>query len=94
MDSVVEIYQIFLDELKKMKDIYPSAQVYFLGHNHELKANFTKSMVINKQGEEQEAIKWYVRGGSFLGYDNYAREKHLLPSVTGCVIMKTNGFLL
>jgi len=78
------------NELKRMREIYRDADVYFLGHNHELKANFHKTIGLNKQDEEMEVRKWFVRGGSFLKYDGYAREKHLPPATTGCVIIKAN----
>ena len=59
-------------ELNKLSQVYSESHVCFLGHNHQLYAKPVDSIRI-VDGEESLRRRWYVRGGSFLRYANYAR---------------------
>ena len=59
-------------ELDKMAAVYSDADVFFLGHNHQLYAKPIDSLRISDR-EEVLHRRWYVRGGSFLRYADYAR---------------------
>jgi len=59
-------------ELDKMAAVYSDGDVFFLGHNHQL---YTKPLDSLKVLEDKEGVRrrWYIRGGSFLEYADYAR---------------------
>ena len=59
-------------ELDKMAAVYSDGDVFFLGHNHQLYTKPLDSLRIsgNKEGVRR---RWYIRGGSFLEYADYAR---------------------
>ena len=59
-------------ELDKLSSVYSDGDVFILGHNHQLYAKPVDSIKII-DGEEALRRRWYVRGGSFLRYANYAR---------------------
>ena len=59
-------------ELEKLAVVYSDGDVFVLGHNHQLYCKPIDSIKI-VDGEESLRRKWYVRGGSFLRYANYAR---------------------
>ena len=74
-------------ELDKMAAVYSEADVFFLGHNHQLYAKPLDSMRIDGD-EEALHRRWYIRGGSFLRYAEYARYS-IYPIVrTGWVTME------
>ena len=60
-------------ELDKMSTVYPWGDVFFLGHNHQLYAKPMDSIVVDDDNEETLHRRWYIRGGSFLRYADYAR---------------------
>ena len=60
-------------ELDKMAAVYSEGDVFFLGHNHQLYVKPMDSLVIAKDNTEELRRRWYVRGGSFLRYADYAR---------------------
>ena len=59
-------------ELDKLSSVYSDGDVFILGHNHQLYAKPVDSIRI-VDGEESLRRRWYIRGGSFLRYANYAR---------------------
>ena len=59
-------------DLDKLSSVYSDGDVFILGHNHQLYAKPVDSIKI-VDGEESLRRRWYVRGGSFLRYANYAR---------------------
>jgi len=59
-------------ELDKLSSVYSDGDVFILGHNHQLYAKPVDSIKI-VDGEEALRRRWYVRGGSFLRYADYAR---------------------
>ena len=74
-------------ELDKLAAVYTEGDVFVLGHNHQLYAKPVDSIMVD--GDE-EALKrrWYVRGGSFLRYAEYARYS-MYPIVrTGWITME------
>ena len=75
-------------ELEKMAAVYSDGDVYFLGHNHQLYVKPMHSLIINKNDEEEDKIKWYIRGGSFLKYADYARYSFYPISRTGWTVME------
>jgi predicted phosphodiesterase len=74
-------------ELDKLAAVYSQGDVFFLGHNHQLYAKPIDSLRI-EGGEESLHRRWYVRGGSFLRYAEYARYS-MYPIVrTGWITME------
>jgi len=71
-------------ELYRLRNIFPEADMYYLGHNHQLYANPIDSFEIMKEDEEVKR-QWFVRGGSFIGYAEYARYAILEPKTKGWV---------
>ena len=59
-------------ELDKLAAVYSKGDVFFLGHNHQLYAKPIDSIKI-VDNEESLHRRWYIRGGSFLRYAEYAR---------------------
>ncbi len=74
-------------ELDRMASVYSDGDVFFLGHNHQLYAKPIDSISI-LNGEETLHRRWYVRGGSFLRYANYARYSMFPIIRTGWVTME------
>jgi len=74
-------------ELNNLAAIYSEGDVFVLGHNHQLYAKPVDSIRVD--GDE-EALKrrWYVRGGSFLRYADYARYAFYQIIRTGWVTME------
>ena len=74
-------------ELDKLAAVYSQGDVFFLGHNHQLYAKPVDSIVV-EMFEEALHRRWYVRGGSFLRYAEYARYS-VYPIVrTGWITME------
>jgi len=74
-------------ELNNMAAVYSEGDVFFLGHNHQLYVKPMDSLVI-KDDEETLRRRWYVRGGSFLRYAEYARYSFFPLIRTGWVTME------
>ena len=74
-------------ELDKLASVYSDGDVFFLGHNHQL---YTKPIDSISIFENEETLhrRWYVRGGSFLRYANYARYSMFPIIRTGWVTME------
>ena len=60
-------------ELDKLAAVYSQGDVFFLGHNHQLYVKPMDSLVIGDDNTEELRRRWYIRGGSFLRYADYAR---------------------
>ena len=60
-------------ELDRMAAVYSEGDVFFLGHNHQLYVKPMDSLVIGDDNTEELRRRWYIRGGSFLRYADYAR---------------------
>jgi hypothetical protein len=71
-------------ELQRLRNIFPEADMYYLGHNHQLYAKPIDSFEIMKENEEVKR-QWFVRGGSFIGYADYARYAMFEPQTKGWV---------
>ena len=74
-------------ELDKMAAVYSEGDIFFLGHNHQLYAKPIDSIRIDK-GKEKLHRRWYIRGGSFLRYAEYARYSMFPIIRTGWVTME------
>ena len=74
-------------ELDKLSSIYSQGDVFFLGHNHQLYAKPIDSIKVEDQ-EETLHRRWYIRGGSFLRYAEYARYSLYTIVRTGWVTME------
>ncbi len=74
-------------ELFKMKEVYPEADVFYLGHDHKLYAEPHPSMGVDAGGETL-LNRWFIRGGSFLRYADYARERFYPMQKIGWVSMQ------
>lgn len=59
-------------ELDRMAAVYSDGDIFFLGHNHQLYAKPIDSISIHNDKESLHR-RWYIRGGSFLRYADYAR---------------------
>jgi len=75
-------------ELEKMAAVYSDGDVYFLGHNHQLYTKPMDSIVIGDNNEEEMRRKWFIRGGSFLNYADYARYSFFPIGRTGWVTIE------
>jgi len=71
-------------ELTRLRNIFPDADMYYLGHNHQLYAKPIDSFEIMQDSEEVRR-QWFVRGGSFIGYAEYARYAMFEPQTKGWV---------
>ncbi|MFQ6609322.1 MAG: hypothetical protein ACE5D7_00840 [Fidelibacterota bacterium] len=74
-------------ELGKMQDVYSQAHVCFLGHDHKLYIKPMDSLRIDGH-EERLFRRWWIRGGSFLKYAEYARYSFYPIIRTGWVTME------
>tara|TARA_R110002051_G_scaffold321801_1_gene410471 strand:- start:429 stop:1310 length:882 start_codon:yes stop_codon:yes gene_type:complete len=74
-------------ELDKLAAVYTEGDVFVLGHNHQLYAKPVDSI---KPDGDEESLKrrWYVRGGSFLRYAEYARYSFYPIIRTGWITME------
>lgn len=59
-------------ELFKLKEIYSEADIFYLGHDHKLYAKPMPSLGVDEGGEFLSK-HWFIRGGAFLKYADYAR---------------------
>ena len=74
-------------ELDKLAAVYSKGDVFLLGHNHQLYAKPVDSIIVDGN-EEALHRRWYIRGGSFLRYAEYARYA-MYPIVrTGWITME------
>ena len=74
-------------EFDKLAAVYSQGDVFFLGHNHQLYCKPVDSIIV-EENEETLHRRWYVRGGSFLRYADYARYS-MYPIVrTGWITME------
>jgi len=69
-------------ELERYRRIY-DADVYYLGHNHQLFANPVPGLYLGSDGKEHLKEQWLIRAGSFLRYADYAREGAYQPQRCG-----------
>jgi len=76
-------------ELDKMAAVYSQGDVFYAGHNHQLYCKPIDSLIIHK-GEERLHRRWYVRGGSFLNYADYARYSAYPIVRAGWITMEFN----
>ena len=77
-------------ELNSMAAVYSDGDVFFLGHNHQLYVKPMDSLVIGKDNTEELRRRWYIRGGSFLRYADYARYSFYPIIRTGWTTMQFN----
>ena len=77
-------------ELNSMAAIYSDGDVFFLGHNHQLYVKPMDSLVIGEDNTEELRRRWYIRGGSFLRYADYARYSFYPIIRTGWTTMQFN----
>ena len=75
-------------ELDKMAAVYSDGDVFFLGHNHQLYVKPMDSLIIGKDNTEEMRRRWYIRGGSFLRYADYARYSFYPMIRTGWVTIE------
>ena len=77
-------------ELNSMAAIYSDGDVFFLGHNHQLYVKPMDSLIIGEDNTEEMRRRWYIRGGSFLRYADYARYSFYPIIRTGWTTMQFN----
>jgi predicted phosphodiesterase len=75
-------------ELDKMAAVYSDGDIFFLGHNHQLYVKPMDSLIIGKDNTEEMRRRWYIRGGSFLRYADYARYSFYPMIRTGWVTIE------
>ena len=76
--------------LSNMQQTFVGADVYFTGHTHEMYVEDTKTWVDTSSGKEQHRNMLLICGGSFSGWQDYARSKNMVPTRTGCYILTLN----
>ena len=70
-------------ELLKAMDIYPTADIYLLGHIHQIDCHpYTKRVAYGDN--EFERIQWAIRTGAFVRDKDWARERLLPKPNIGC----------
>jgi hypothetical protein len=74
-------------ELYQMSNVYSKGDVFFLGHNHQLYAKPLDSLRV-EDNKEKLYKRWFIRGGSFLNYADYARYSFYQIVRTGWVTME------
>lgn len=77
-----------INELHKMRRIYPSNDIYHLGHTHCLYAEPVGSIDFDKNGDEFWSPTWLCRTGSMLRYAGYARYGMMEPKPNGYLVAK------
>lgn len=70
-------------EIKRLRHNYPDADIYVMGHDHNLSYSYKPYITINKFGVEEERYKIYCRSGNFLGWAEYARVKSYEMKIVG-----------
>ena len=78
-------------EVAKVANLYPSADVVALGHNHHLDTKRVGYIGLNEAGEEVRKERIFVRTGSYLGYADYVREMKLTPERQGSPLLILPG---
>lgn len=73
--------------LEKIKQTFQGADLYFVGHSHEL---FDKTGVRVDTSSGEEVIRPFLQilGGSFLEWADYARDLNRVPTMTGCYVLE------
>ena len=59
-------------ELERLSSIYVEGDIFYLGHNHQLYFKVFDSLRV-EDDEEKLRKRYFIRGGSFLKYPEYAR---------------------
>ena len=78
-------------EIQRLTTIFPNADVYFLGHNHQLRDTIKKQIELDDSGKETNKYTYLIRGGSFVQYKGYSRKKILPPATLGCYVIEFDG---
>jgi predicted phosphodiesterase len=74
-------------EIKRLRHNYPDADIYIMGHDHNLSYSYKPYIAINKEGCEEERYKIYCRSGNYLGFAEYARIKSYEMKIVGSMNM-------
>ena len=70
-------------ELTKAMDVYPTADVYLLGHIHQIDCHpYSRRVAFGDS--EFEKVQWGIRTGSFVGDKDWAKEKIMPKPNMGC----------
>lgn len=76
-------------ELLKAMDIYPTADIYLLGHIHQIDCHpYTKRVAYGDI--EYERTQWGIRTGAFVRDKDWARERLLPKPNMGCPVISFN----
>ena len=75
-------------EIKRLRTVYSSAELFILGHDHNLIFEMKPYVSIDKNGREIHKVVYFSRAGNYLGRAEYAKEKLYELKLTGSVNMK------
>lgn len=75
-------------EIKRLRNVYPSAELFLLGHDHNLTFEMKPYIAIDKDGVETQKYVIFSRAGNYLGFAEYAREKLYEPKMMGSMNIK------
>jgi hypothetical protein len=77
------------NEIKRLRTVYPEAEVFLLGHDHNLTLEYKPYISIdNKTGKEIHKYHIFGRTGNFIGYPEYARERLYEMKMVGSLNLK------
>lgn len=74
-------------EIKRLRNNYPDAHVYIMGHDHNLEISYKPYQTVI-DGKELQGCKLFCRSGNFLGFADYARIKSYEQKITGNLVLK------
>ena len=76
--------------LNRLSLILPGADIYFTGHTHQFNADLTYAPYITVTGKMIRKLVAKIAGGSFQGMADYARNRNMIPTQTGCYVVSFN----
>lgn len=74
--------------LQVMQNTFPSADLYFTGHTHEMFVDNKLCKVITDNGIEEYVPILKVAGGSFCGWCDYQRNANQQKKTEGCYVFR------
>ena len=81
-----------LKKLKELTDIVKDADVYIIGHVHDvLTFSLNPYFIDMETGEEKQRKQTYVSSGSYLNYGGYAEDLNFEPGKMGSPRIRLNG---
>lgn len=87
-DSAAKNWEL---EVDRLRNNYPKAHLYVIGHNHVLDAHYKPYVDIDNMGCEIEKYVVFMRPGQFIGYPKYAKQKVYQRQIVGNQNIRFDG---